>query len=80
MYPNLNVKVRSYSFTGPNLECRRKKIVGEPDEGEPHVRFDVAGDGNQDMVKVPRHSQKKWRETGLPHLSPRRHSLTLPAD
>jgi hypothetical protein len=38
----------------------------------------VAGDGNQDMVKVLRHSQKKWRETGLPHLSPRRHSLTLP--
>jgi hypothetical protein len=28
-----------------DLENRRKKIVGEPDEGEPHVRFDVAGDG-----------------------------------
>jgi hypothetical protein len=38
----------------------------------------VAGNGNHDMVKVLRHSQKKWRETGLPHLSPRRHSLTLP--
>ena len=32
------------------------------------------------MVKVLRHSQKKWRATGLPYLSPRRHSLTLPAD
>jgi len=30
-----------------NLECSRKKVVGEPDEGKPHVRFDVAGDGNQ---------------------------------
>ena len=64
----------------PILEYRKKKVVGEPDEEKPHVRFDVAGDGNQDMVKVLRHSQKKWRETGLPHLSPRRHSLTLPVD
>ena len=30
----------------------RKKVVGEPDEGKPHVRFEVAGDGNQDMVWV----------------------------
>jgi len=30
-----------------NLEHRRKKVVGEPDEGKPHVRFDVAGNGNQ---------------------------------
>jgi len=29
------------------LESSRKKVVGEPDEGKPHVRFDVAGDGNQ---------------------------------
>ena len=28
----------------------RKKVVGEPYEGKPHVRFEVAGDGNQDMV------------------------------
>ena len=37
----------------------RKKAVGEPDEGKPHVRFEassrgsargVAGDGNQDRV------------------------------
>ena len=38
--------------TGPEyalscLENRRKKVVGEPDEGKPHVRFDVAGNGNQ---------------------------------
>ena len=33
-----------------DLESRRKKAVGEPDEGKPHVRFEVAGDGNQDMV------------------------------
>ena len=63
-----------------DLESCKEKVVGEPDEGKPHVRFDVAGNGNQDMVKVLRHSQKKWRATGLPHLSPRRHSLTLPPD
>jgi hypothetical protein len=40
----------------------------------------VAGDGNQDKVKALRHSQRKRRATGLHHLSPRRHSLTLPAD
>ena len=32
--------------------CSRKKVVGEPYEGKPHVRFEVAGDGNQDMVWV----------------------------
>jgi len=42
-----------------SLENRRKKVVGEPDEGKPHVRFDVAGDENQDMVMALRHSQKK---------------------
>jgi len=34
------------------LEYSRKKVVGEPYEGKPHVRFEVAGDGNQDMVWV----------------------------
>jgi hypothetical protein len=29
------------------LENRKKKVVGEPDAGKPHVRFEVAGDGNQ---------------------------------
>ena len=38
--------------TGPEyaqsyLENHRKKVVGEPDEGKPHVRFEVAGNGNQ---------------------------------
>jgi hypothetical protein len=32
--------------------CRWKKAVGEPYEGKPHVRFEVAGDGNQDKVKA----------------------------
>ena len=35
-----------------NCACPRKKVVGEPYEGKPHVRFEVAGDGNQDMVWV----------------------------
>jgi hypothetical protein len=67
-------------YVRSNLESHGKKIVGEPDEGKPHVRFDVAGDGNQDMVIVLRHSQKKWRATGCLHLRPRRHPLTLPPD
>jgi len=46
------------------LESRKKKVVGEPDEGKPHVRFEVAGDENQDRVLVLRHSQKKWRAIG----------------
>ena len=28
------------------FECCRKKIIGKPCEGEPHARFEVAGDGN----------------------------------
>ena len=67
-------------YARSNLESSRKKVVGEPDEGKPHVRFDVAGDENQDRVKVLRHSQKKWRATGCLHLRLRRHPLTLPAD
>ena len=35
-----------------NPESPKKKVVGEPYEGKPHVRFEVAGDGNQDMVWV----------------------------
>jgi len=49
-----------------NLECLRQKVVGEPDEGKPHVRFDVAGDENQDMAMVLRHSRKKWGANRLP--------------
>ena len=30
----------------------RKKVVGEPYEGKPHVRFEVAGDGSQDIQQV----------------------------
>ncbi len=36
-----------------NRACHRKKAVGEPYEGKPHVRFEVAGDGNQDMSQAP---------------------------
>jgi predicted nuclease of predicted toxin-antitoxin system len=33
-----------------DLECRRKKVVGEPYEGKPHVRFEGAGNGNRDTA------------------------------
>ena len=55
-------------YVQSNLESHRKKVVGEPDEGKPHVRFDVAGDENQDRVIVLRHSQKQWGVNRL--LSP----------
>ena len=61
-------------------ESPKKKVVGEPYEGKPHVRFEVAGDGNQDMVVALRHSQEETESNELLYLSPRRHSLTLPAD
>jgi hypothetical protein len=35
-----------------DLESRKRKTVGEPDEGKPHVRFDVAGNENLGMVKL----------------------------
>jgi len=60
------------------LEFPRKKVVGKPYEGEPHVRFDGAGDGNQDTDGLLRHSQRKRGATDRPGLRPRRHSLTLP--
>ena len=36
-------------YAGHDLECRKVKAVGEPYEGKPHVRVDVAGGGNQDL-------------------------------
>jgi RNA-directed DNA polymerase len=53
------------------------KVDGKPDDRNGHVRFDVAGDGNQVMVKLVRHSERKRRATDRLHLKPRRHSLTL---
>jgi len=35
-----------------NCACPWKKVVGEPYEGKPHVRFEVAGDGNRDKAWV----------------------------
>ena len=28
------------------FECNEKKTIGKPCEGEPHARFEVAGNGN----------------------------------
>ena len=60
-----------------SLACRRMNVVGKPYEGKPHVRFDVAGDGDQVMVGILRHSQRKRGATDRPDLQLRRHSLTL---
>ena len=46
-----------------SFECCGKKIIGKPCEGEPHARFEVAGDGNG----LPRHrltlpeSARQWK-------------------
>ena len=45
----------------PNSERFKPKVVGEPDEGKPHVRFEVAGDEDQDRAQVLRHSHRKRR-------------------
>jgi hypothetical protein len=45
------------------------EVVGKPDEGKPHVRFDVAGDGNPAMIWIMRHSQRKRRVTARPDLT-----------
>ena len=47
-----------------DLENRRKKIVGEPDEGEPHVRFDVAGDGQPRYGKGIEALSEEMERTG----------------
>ena len=39
----------SQDYAEHDLECRKPKAVGEPYEGKPHVRFEVAGGGNQDL-------------------------------
>ena len=42
------------------FECCRKKIIGKPCEGEPHARFEVAGDGNglpRHRLTLPEHAQ-----------------------
>ena len=49
-------------YTRVELECPRKKAVGEPYEGKPHVRIEVAGDGNQDKVEASEALLKEtWR-------------------
>ncbi len=57
----------------------QEKVVGKPYEGEPHVRIEVAGNGDQDTDGLVRHSQRKRGATDRSNLRPRRHSLTLPA-
>ena len=46
------------------VESRRKKVVGEPCEVFPHSWFEVAEDGNHDMVVVLRHSHKETGSNG----------------
>jgi len=46
-YFNRVWKISTYpEYVRSSLESHRKKVVGEPDEGKPHVRFDVAGNGD----------------------------------
>ena len=40
---------------GQDLESSRKKVVGKPYEGKPHVRFEVAGVGDGSCLgMIPR--------------------------
>jgi hypothetical protein len=49
-----------------NSKAAMKKVVGEPYEGKPHVRFEVAGDGDQDKVELVRHSQRNGEQRICP--------------
>ena len=53
------------------------KLAGKPGARNWHAGFDEAGDGNQEMVGLVRHSQRKRGETDRLRLNLRRHSLTL---
>src|SRR5579862_5684926 len=74
--PHLLLSIRG--FAEMNFERLRMKVVGKLDEGKLHVQFEVAGDGNQVMIRLLRHSQRKRGATARPCLQLRRHSLTLP--
>ncbi len=74
-YFNMGWNTSTYPEYAPsNLECRRKKVVGEPDEGKPHVRFDVAGDENQDKVialsTLKRNGEQQAAATYIPGVIP----------
>ena len=43
----IDVLLSSRTGVVNSLACRQMKVVGKPYEGEPHVRFDVAGGGDQ---------------------------------
>ena len=67
----------SQEYAEQALNAPGRKIIGKPYEGEPHVRFDVAGNGNPDRVELMRHSQRKrGAPARLDLQSQRRHSLT----
>ena len=62
---NVDWKLSTYpEYVCPTLECRRQKVVGEPDEGKPHVRFEVAGNGNQDMMSQAPFPDPTCKNTG----------------
>ena len=61
-----------------DLESAREKVVGKPYEGEPHVRFDVAGAGDVAMVELCTHSAIERAELETLHLQQARLPSTLP--
>ena len=52
-----------------DLESTRKKVVGEPYEGGPHVRFEVAEDGDRDYGGCAKALSEETERNGLHHLS-----------
>jgi len=54
-----------------------RKQAGERSAGNPHARFDEAGNRNQLTVRLLRHSQRKRRETARHTYGEWRHSSTL---
>ena len=44
--------LRTKEDTVITFECSKKKTIGKPCEGEPHARFEVAGDGNEHIAPL----------------------------
>ncbi len=49
---------------GQGLQSHGKEVVGEPYEGKPYVRLEVAGDGDQDAARLiealSEEAERRW--------------------
>ena len=70
------VDLRRACPTHPSVGVRHEDLVGEPDAGNPHVRFDERG-VETEHGRILWHRQPKGPATRMADLNPPRHSSTL---